>query len=141
MGGIRKDLATLFQAIAQVLSDMTDEDVEELVNGRGKLTFTSTRRRTKTEESSTTVTTSSVRVSDEVVDHLLNLENRDEARQYLSDLGITKMDLTRLASSLDIYISKNDKKEAVVEKIVESTVGSRMRSKAIRDTRLGGHKV
>lgn len=65
---------------------------------------------------------------------LQNFDSLDEAREFLvnHDLLRTKTNLVKLARSLDVYIKQSQSKQAVRNRIVDSVVGSRIRSKVIR---------
>lgn len=136
MAHLKDDLANLFKVFSESLSNMNQKDFERLLKGDGKLVFATEEKTTITMEQH----------EDEVEKELasianrLNLfERREEALEYLTSSKVCylKANLIKLASMLDIYINKSDNKNELLEKIVESTVGSKIRSKAIKDTNIG----
>jgi hypothetical protein len=61
---------------------------------------------------------------------------RNAAGNFLRDVAKNKKNLELVARNLDIAMSRQDKAEDILEKIVESTVGARLRSAAIRGDQL-----
>ncbi|MFB4331364.1 hypothetical protein [Paenibacillus sp. CR_12] len=130
----KKELVGFLKAITNVLSEMSEVEYEELLHGRGKLIYIGNDHAKQQKNSQDINTKHSA--TDELVVALNQMNSRDEAMKYLSQTNILKNDLIRLAVALDIYINKSDSKEKITEKIVESTIGLKVRSKAIRETRL-----
>jgi hypothetical protein len=130
----RKDeLVGLLKAFTGALTEMSDIEYEDLLQGKGRLSYQAndyTRQSKNREDKVSTAETT------EMADKLSQFLTRDEATEYLTQSMVLKSDLIKLASLLDIYINKSDGKDKIVDKIVESTVGARVRSKAIKDTRL-----
>ncbi len=60
------------------------------------------------------------------------MDSREEGHKLLKDRCETKEDLTRLAKYLDLPVQKSDKVEQLFERIVEATIGYRIRSAAIQ---------
>lgn len=65
-------------------------------------------------------------------ERLLALDSRDAAVAFLTEHAPSKAALSSLARHLEVPVSKQDKVEAIRDKLVESTVGARLRSEAIR---------
>lgn len=130
----RKDeLVGLLKAFTSALTEMSDTEYEDLLQGKGKLSYqinTYTRQSKNREVMELTAETT------EMAAKLNQFSTRDEATEYLTQSMVLKSELVKLAYLLDIYINKSDGKEKIIDKIVESTVGVRVRSKAIKDTRL-----
>jgi hypothetical protein len=68
----------------------------------------------------------------EIVDRLNATADRDAAQAVLKEPGITKATLRAVAAALGVRAVSNDTKDVLVRRIVESTVGSRLRSQAIQ---------
>ncbi|MEG0707402.1 MAG: hypothetical protein RSD26_12495 [Cellulosilyticaceae bacterium] len=62
---------------------------------------------------------------------LKQLYSRDEAREYLSKLKLTNVQLIHMAKELAIHIKSGDKKAVIIDKIVEGIVGSKLRMQAL----------
>ncbi len=63
---------------------------------------------------------------------LSQLTTREEGLAYLSSLELTKPSLERLAAAFDLPVRKTDTVEKLKDRIVEATIGYRLRSEAIR---------
>jgi hypothetical protein len=71
---------------------------------------------------------------DLVIKEITALASREDAQAYLNNRFPSKKVLEVIARRLDIPIIKQDKVEELRDKIVEATVGSRIRSQAIQGT-------
>lgn len=69
---------------------------------------------------------------DSILMRLNETASRESANAIIDELHFTKTELLNFARHCDIYISKQDNIERIIEKIIESTVGSRLKSTAIR---------
>lgn len=67
-----------------------------------------------------------------VIAALLHFADRDEALRHLAIVADTRKSIELVARHLSIPVTKSDKVEGLREKIVEATVGARLRSQAIR---------
>ncbi|MEJ6486004.1 hypothetical protein N0Y54_32860 [Nostoc punctiforme UO1] len=70
--------------------------------------------------------------TEEVAGKLQKLNTREEGFRVLDDFCPTKKDLQSLAVCIDIPNNKKDVIQALREKIIEATIGYRLRSRAIR---------
>jgi len=66
------------------------------------------------------------------IEQLRVLSSREEGVSLLKKVASTKVALTILARALDLPVGKKTPIEELVEKVVESTIGFRIRSAAIR---------
>ncbi len=69
---------------------------------------------------------------EEVAETLQKLDTREEGLRILTDLCPAKKDLQSLAIHIDIPNSKKDSIQTLRERIIEATIGYRLRSKAIQ---------
>lgn len=67
-----------------------------------------------------------------IIQTLAQFADRQEAIDFLATECVNKTELETIARSLDISILKNDKIMVLREKIVEATVGAKIRSQAIQ---------
>jgi hypothetical protein len=65
---------------------------------------------------------------------LMALNSREEAAELLA--GLTKKEIVQLANSLEVYIRKGDSVERITEKIIDSTVGVKLKHHAIMNMNL-----
>lgn len=68
----------------------------------------------------------------EAMELITAANSREAARSYLKTLQLTRRELTALARRLQVHITKEDPIDHIGEKIIESVVGSRLNSLAIR---------
>jgi hypothetical protein len=71
-------------------------------------------------------------LAENVVSYLHSIENRQEAEDYLNRNCPNRVDLETLARKLDIPFVKKDNLEHLRNKIIEGTVGYKLRSQAIQ---------
>jgi hypothetical protein len=67
------------------------------------------------------------------IETLSNFNSREDAIAYLNSLKLNKEKLIILAKTLSVCISKGNRKEEIINKIVEFVVGSKLRVEAIRN--------
>ncbi|MPM36656.1 hypothetical protein SDC9_83255 [bioreactor metagenome] len=63
-----------------------------------------------------------------------NFNTRGEAQAYLGSVKLKKEELIILSKLMSVHINKSDKKEEIINKIIESVVGSKLRVEAIKNT-------
>ncbi|WP_141687803.1 hypothetical protein [Stappia indica] len=68
----------------------------------------------------------------EISSRLARANSRQEGREILKEMKLTKVDLSRLGREFNIHITKSDGSEVVEDKIIEALIGGRLNSKAIR---------
>lgn len=66
------------------------------------------------------------------IDALARVESRQEAYDFLMRSFETRRTLEMLARFLDVPVVKQDKIESIRDKVIEATVGARLRSEAIK---------
>lgn len=74
---------------------------------------------------------------EEFVPKLLAAKTKEEAQLIIIiPQKLKKAILLEIASVLSVHVQKNDTKEKISYKIIESVVGAKLRSKAIKETEL-----
>ncbi len=126
-----KDLVAVIRRLAEALESLSGEDLSKLCDPAYTLEIKATRRRSK---DAPPVGHSAVSV-EQILDQLASVSTRDEAQSLLDLSALSKKQLEPIARKLDIPIVKIDKAEALRDKIVEATVGARIRSQTIQGTR------
>lgn len=121
-------LALILEKLSKSVAELPVEDLEKVVTGSHSIEVKIIRNRNSArthkdieEFNSTTV-----------IQNLEKFSDRTIASDYLRDAAKNKRTLELLARNLDIALSKQDKTEDLINKIIESTVGARLRSSAIR---------
>ncbi|MHA2743236.1 hypothetical protein [Vibrio harveyi] len=122
-------LQFLFTDLSQKLSELSERDVAKLLEGNYEITLKITRKK---------ATHSVYEISQEELSELVEQYNtcasREEGHHFLRERITTKKMLEYFAKNLDVMVLKQDKIEVLREKIVESTIGAKLRSSAIQGT-------
>lgn len=69
-----------------------------------------------------------------IIEEITALPSRQDAQRMLDAKYSTRKQLEPIARKLDIPIIKQDKMETLRDKVIEATVGARIRSQAIQGT-------
>ena len=123
-------LAKILRGIAAAIDNLDQEEVNQLIAGKGRLTFMPTGKPRKNDNT----------VSDDsgaVWQKLNDCKDRDEARQVLS--SIARRDaLASFAKRQKIHVTKQDKREDIENKVIEFVIGGKLRTEAIQTLNLKG---
>lgn len=117
----------LIRHIAKELQALTPEQRLAIADGSAKLKLVVEAPTLKKEMPIVT----SVK-TDELRSKLEQCKSRDEARAILGELKMSKKELQRVSRELDLPVPRDDDTERLVDRIVESVVGFRLRSMAIQ---------
>lgn len=125
----KQQVVALLRDFARQIQAMDDSEVENVLAGKWRLEI---RPPIKNPEERRT----RKRCSEEdfvwLREAMQNTDTREHARELIDRFLHTKADLTRLATVLDIPVPKNISSEHLKDRLVEGTVGYRLRSAAIR---------
>jgi hypothetical protein len=127
MSTCKHDMTKVFRRIVSALDQLSDDDVSKLIDDSYNIEFRLTRKRHKEENLSITETDIAKLVSE-----ITALTSREEAQDFLDSKYGTRKALEPIARNLDIPIMKQDKIDVLRDKIIEATVGARIRSQAIQ---------
>lgn len=118
----------VLQRLVDTVERLSEDDFSKLGDGSFNIEIRLTRKRSK-EESSTPTHDADLA---NVIEKLIAFPNREEAQQFLDANFSTRKSVEPIARKLDIPISKQDKVETLRDKVIEATVGARVRSQAIQ---------
>lgn len=124
-------VASTLVAVAETLRTWTEKDLEAFLAGRRALTVrmpsraAQPRGRGRDDDRI-------MRLADEVRTALSSLGTREEGHAYLERLGLSRAELQSLARTLDLPVTKSENMKRLQSRIVESLIGYRLRSDAIR---------
>lgn len=124
------NMSIAFRRIADALELLSEEEVKKLSDPQYSLEIRLVRRRSKDDTASALLETD----IEEVIKQLIAFPSRQDAHTHLERHFPTRRALELIARFLDIPIVKQDKVEALRDKIIEATVGARIRSQAIQGT-------
>ena len=123
-----KTLSTVFLEASRKLVDLSESDVKKLSNGGYELAFKVVRRK----EAATFKSSLSSEKIDKLQKDIQGCVTREAAENLLKEELPTKREVEQFARSLDVSVSKQDKLDQIISKVVEATVGAVLRSKAIQ---------
>ena len=117
----------LIRHIAKELQALTPAQRLAIADGSAKLKLVVEAPAPKKE---TAVATSVI--TDELRAKLEDCKSRDEARAILGEHKMSKKELQRVSRELDLPVNRDDDTERLLDRIVESVVGFRLRSMAVQ---------
>ena len=132
----RPDVGRFLRRYAQFLEELSEADLEALIDGRARLALV--------REGEERPQPAHRRPYDgefvALIERLRATESREEALRILSDdpRVAGKDGIVRLARALKLHINRHDKRETVEDRVVESVIGVRLRSEAIQGLSLKG---
>jgi nicotinic acid phosphoribosyltransferase len=133
---MENELRKILKATSEVfyqLSVLNEQDFENLMSGEFEVRIINN----KNKRNLTHITEKNDAINiKEILETLKSLSYRDEANRYLQDLKLKKVQMHDILRELDINFTTKDKNERLSEKIIEGTIGFRLRSEAIRKTDL-----
>jgi hypothetical protein len=118
-------------AAAETMRAWTDEDLAAFLRGERELLLrASTRANQRRSMPSHNIVELAIRMRTDFE----NMESREKGLEYLAGLELSRADLRRLVLELDLPMTHADNMERLRNRIVESLIGYRLRSQAIRGT-------
>jgi len=114
--------------VVKALKLLSDGELEKLTDPNFDVQIKFSRRRNDTVPQASRVPLEAVAAK------LATFEDRREAQLYLRSVAETKKDLELVARHFEMVISKQDTVDVLADRIVETTVGARLRTRAIQGT-------
>jgi hypothetical protein len=124
------NIITIFRRISEAVESLSVDEIKRLSDPQYEVEVKAIRRRSKDE----LVTPVDLVNVDEIIKELFSSATRQDAQTYLDSKYSSKKLLELIARRLDIPILRQDKVEFLRDKIIETTVGARLRSRAIQGT-------
>jgi hypothetical protein len=121
----------LLRIVVQTIEDLDQDQIDQLVAGKAKLTFNPIRR------ISDANTAPSPPDHNKILERLNECKNREEARLVLNEIT-NKDSLAAIARALKVHVVKHDRREDIESKIIEFIIGGKLRTEAIRSLNLKG---
>ena len=120
----------LIESFSSFLKSLSTKDINDLYNGNKEVSF---------EIKEKLITSNNPKVlsfneftAQSIIDQLNILKNRQEGELILKEKCNNRFDYEKIASILDIPFQKKDTIDRILEKIIEGTIGFRLRSQAIQ---------
>ena len=127
-----KENAELLALVFGFLSQLSEEQLKSLLRKQTKLTIEAAKTK------KTTVYAPCDDTIEKIASTLNGMNSREEALKYLQELKLTKKKLLDVAEHCKVSIYKKDTIKALINKIVEKVVGSRLKYEALLNTNLNG---
>lgn len=124
------NLLIVFRRLTEALDALSEDELKRLSDPQYAVEIKALRRRTRDEPS----LPSPDKSAEDAIAQITSLPNRQDAQALLDLKFPSKKALEAIARQLDIPIIRQDKVEDLRDKIVEATVGARIRSQAIQGT-------
>ena len=124
------NIITIFRRIAEAVDALSEDEIKRLSDPQYEVEIRAVRRRSKDELA---VLQEPINI-EEIIKELTGSATRHDAQTYLDSKYSSKKLLELIARRLDIPIIRQDKVEFLRDKIIEATVGARLRSQAIQGT-------
>lgn len=128
----QKEIARLLRAFAELIDRSSAADMESLLSGRASLQILGSSEHDKRTHAITRRPLAANRDMRETVELLQSLESRDEGIALLKNSNLSKKDLESAARLMDLPVIRDDDSERLMQKLVESSIGARLNSRAIR---------
>lgn len=123
-------ILTIFRRVSEALDSLSYDEIRRLSDPQYTVEVRAVRRRSK-EESIDPPADIDV---DSIIEKISAMATRPEAQEFLDAKFPSRKLLEPIARKLDIPIVKQDRLEALRDKIIEATVGARIRSQTIQGT-------
>ena len=139
----KKELSNLLKALLQGLKELDESQYQQLLEGKGRIQFIGLESRAIDKDKKGRRAYGHIYSDEELkisINQLRACRTREEAWTLLRGKYsiLTRDNLAQLSRLLGVYTKKSDKRESIEEKIVESVVGTKLRSEAIRGLNLKG---
>ncbi|PXY40837.1 hypothetical protein DMB65_09650 [Flavobacterium cheongpyeongense] len=128
---MKKKISPYLQVMEYCLSflkKLSDEEIAKIENGDLVIQFDLIEKKQNLKQKKDSITFSTT----EIIDFLNTVGERDEAMKYLDSLFISRLSLEEILRKLDYPHTKKDNLEKLKQKIIEATIGFRLRSEAIQ---------
>ena len=126
---VKQQVVSLLRDLASQIQKMDDSEIESVLAGESRLEIRPPQKKSKRQRTRNRYLDEE---SEKLQDALQNTDTREHARELIDSFLHTKEELTRFARVLDIPVPKSISSEQIKDRLVEGTVGYRLRSAAIR---------
>lgn len=132
MNSQRLKFSGSLRRLVDAVEQLNEDDISKLGDESYSIEIRLTRKRNKEEKNSPIQETDLANV----IEKLTGFASREDAQHFLNANFSTRKSVELIARKLDIPISKQDKCETLRDKVIEATVGARVRSKAIQGSKV-----
>ena len=126
---VKQQVVSLLRDLASQIQKMDDSEIESVLAGESRLEIRPPQKKAKRQRTRNRYLDEE---SEKLQGALQNTDTREHARELIDSFLHTKEELTRFARVLDIPVPRSISSEQIKDRLVEGTVGYRLRSAAIR---------
>ena len=126
-----KKIGLILRKLVDLIERSSSNEIDALIRGERRLEIVAPEAKDKKAEPRARLEIDD-NVMKEAKERLRVFEERESGREYLRVTFATKLVIERFARFLDLPVQRADTFDAIVEKIVEAEIGSRLRSEAVR---------
>ena len=127
----RSDSVTLIRLVAEFMHELSEPQIDDLLEGRSKLAIKPASRNVGKSSQRKKIEPSKEELR-EALDRLYSIQSREEGETLLSEQFTSKAALEALARHADLPVQRRDTISSLRSRIIESTIGYRLRSQAIQ---------
>jgi len=126
----KKLLKNIFNSLSRAIDNLSENEILDIESGNFEISFLFSEKKSAAKKNRDKISLDENILNR--VNHLLNeASTREEGVLILEENLKGRAELESFAKSIDVPIMKSDKVITIKEKIVDSTVGARLRSGAI----------
>jgi hypothetical protein len=131
----KKVLKRIFNSLSKAIDDLSEDEILDIESGKLEINFLFSEKKSTVKRNNTKVS-----LDERVLLKVNNLLNealtRDDGVLILEKYLKSRAELESFAKTIDVPIMKSDNVKNIKEKIVDATVGARLRSGAILGKRI-----
>lgn len=129
-----KDKIVMFlNILINNVTSLKVEEIEKLLSGEGKLIFKEKEKKINSKVVKCNVSNETVQ---SIVDLLIESTSNEDALKIFDMYSPNKNELIDVAKKLSVHINKSDKKQILIQKIIEAVIGSKIRIDSINKVEL-----
>lgn len=132
----KRDAAALLRALADCVERAAESDVELLLAGKARLRVERTEGEGKQFYKPKRAIFGKKELSKRdwsgIVEQLRSFSSREEGERLVDKLDLSRSEFEQLARTMNLPVSKEDNSDKLKLKIVESSIGTKLVSQAIR---------
>ena len=134
----RQALVAMLRACADYLSTLPADEVDTLLKNELELRLSVVEKKRRLKSPKTAVL-DAAQLS-EIASHLHSMDNRADGEQLLRDVAPSRSALDMLARHLDVAVRREDRRDDLLHRIIESTIGFRLSSAAVQGRTVARHR-
>lgn len=116
----KKEILLVNKLAFDFILKLKDDDLNSLIKGEKKITLIDNDKKLESKK----INNTEQKVEEEIK-KLYSYTNREKAVEYLNEFNIR--DLRKIGKSANVYIKSRNKKNEIIDRIVEGTIGAKIK--------------